>query len=485
MDNRANASLCEAVAVWFRAVVVAGSMDAQGSSEIVQRLGEHPLWEEVRQEVGALSPHDRRPDLYRGTILRSKGEATRGPAKLSNQRLLGTSGLAKAAHAASRGEGGLDPEEVAKEFAALVTGPAPTGEDWLLVDADLPEECSAQVGEWTLERVDSQRLAELRPEGVLGRFRPFALDSELLDGAAFLHRETARRPTGTFLPWPMLHGRPEVRFALPQGVLGLWACEPVHLEALYYREDGRQTVREFGSVPVEEQTNGEDFWERRMDGPYQVKPAELAAFTGFIGATGELMATAAAELTVAKKPADCKPTPRAQRLARAIEHLVQATHATYGGDYFLRGTLDELVTHYVIALEALLAGGDREGLTRRVTQRAAALHLTDEARTDVEDLVGRAYAARSLYAHGAPPPAKEKDRFPEIDLPRLRQLTYRVLLRWLVLWAPDEQGQPQLHQHQILDRSLISRQVARKQIEEPLRRFYAATPPADLPADVS
>jgi hypothetical protein len=34
------------------------------------------------------------------------------------------------------------------------------------------------------------------------------------------------------------------------------------------------------------------------------------------------------------------------------------------------------------------------------------------------------------------------------------------------------------------DRSLISRQVASKKVEEPLRRFYAATPPADLPADV-
>jgi hypothetical protein len=112
------------------------------------------------------------------------------------------------------------------------------------------------------------------------------------------------------------------------------------------------------------------------------------------------------------------------------------------------------------------------------------LHLTDEARTDAEALVGRAYAARSLYAHGVPPPAKDKDRFPDSDLPRLRQLAYRVLLRWLVLWAPDEKDQPQLHQHQILDRSLISRQVASKQIEESLRRFYAATPPAALPADV-
>ncbi|WP_405867780.1 hypothetical protein OG407_48490 [Streptomyces sp. NBC_01515] len=122
-------------------------------------------------------------------------------------------------------------------------------------------------------------------------------------------------------------------------------------------------------------------------------------------------------------------------------------------------------------------------MTRRVGQRAAALHLTDDARTDAEDLVRRAYAARSIYAHGASPPAKEKDRFPESDLPRLHQLTYRVLLRWLVLWAPDEKDQTQPHQHQLLDRSLISRQAASKKIEGPLRRFYAATPSADLPAD--
>ncbi|MEV8547630.1 hypothetical protein [Streptomyces sp. NPDC051572] len=207
-----------------------------------------------------------------------------------------------------------------------------------------------------------------------------------------------------------------------------------------------------------------------MDGPCRVEPAELVAFTIFTTASGQLMATAAAELTVARKPADCKPSPRAQRLARATEHLVQATHATYGGDYVLHGMLDELVTHYVIALEALLAGRESEGLTRRVGQRAAALHLTDEARTDAEDMDRRAYAERSIYAHGTPPPAREKDRFPESDLPRLRQLTYRVLLRWLVLWAPDAKDQPQPHQqHQLLDRSLISRQVAGKKIEEPLR----------------
>ncbi|MFC9537800.1 hypothetical protein ACFVFJ_43905 [Streptomyces sp. NPDC057717] len=47
-----------------------------------------------------------------------------------------------------------------------------------------------------------------------------------------------------------------------------------------------------------------------------------------------------------------------------------------------------------------------------------------------------------------------------------------------------DQPQPHQQQHQLLDRSLISRQVTSKKIEEPLRRFYAATPPADLPADV-
>ncbi|MEU5701565.1 hypothetical protein [Streptomyces aurantiacus] len=266
-----------------------------------------------------------------GMVQGGSGGSEGRPGLEPNRRLLETSGLARAAHATSCGEGGLDPDDVAKEFAALVTGPALRGEDWLLVDADLPEGCLAQVGEWTLERVSPQRLAELRPEGVLGRFRTFALDSDLLDGAAFLHRETAWRPTGTVLPWPVLHAHPQVHFAVPQGVLGLWACEPAHLDAIYYRENGRQTVREFGSVPVEEQSNdGVNFWERRVDGPYRVEPAELAAFTIFMAASGELMATAAAELAAAQKPADRKPSPRAQRLARATEHLVQATHGRTG-----------------------------------------------------------------------------------------------------------------------------------------------------------
>ncbi|MFF3371340.1 hypothetical protein ACFYXF_00085 [Streptomyces sp. NPDC002680] len=39
-------------------------------------------------------------------------------------------------------------------------------------------------------------------------------------------------------------------------------------------------------------------------------------------------------------------------------------------------------------------------------------------------------------------------------------------------------------ERQLLDRFLISRWVAGTKLEEPLRRFYAATPPADLPADV-
>ncbi|MBC3842057.1 hypothetical protein GXW82_23310 [Streptacidiphilus sp. 4-A2] len=462
MSQQRGARLGAAIGTWFTAVT-AGPIGHPNSSETLKHLAENPMWEEVRQEVASLASYERRPDLYQRAFTKRRGELIQRQPTLSNHWLLHTSGLAAAAQAASREEDGnrIGIEEVAAEFARFVTDPAPVCEDWLLLDAELPDDCRVPIGEWTLERVTQERLETLRPTGVLGQFRPFELGSEHLQGAAFLHRKTDRHPSRSFFRLPLMHARPHVQYADPQVVMALWSPEPVHLDAIYSREGSQQTVNLHGGVPVEEQSSdGETFWQQRTIGPFEVEDG--LAFSIFCDRVGMLMAAARNELTKGKKA-----TARAQRLGLAAEHLVQATHATYGNHTVMDGMVEELVTHYVIALEALLSDGDSGDLARKVIQRTAALHLSDASRVGVAELAGRAYRARSHYAHGSPPP--KDNPFGERDLVLLRKLTLQVMLRWLILWKSDETHGA------MLDQSLLSRQLHQLHVEKPLRDFYAAT----------
>lgn len=114
------------------------------------------------------------------------------------------------------------------------------------------------------------------------------------------------------------------------------------------------------------------------------------------------------------------------RLDRAIRHFVLGNAYSADDGTAETDTQEDVILRYVISLEALLSPDNRQEISRSVAQRTALLiagHGADAV--DVHDVVKEAYNARSRHVHGGEPAA--------IELPSLRDVTRKVLLRWLVM----------------------------------------------------
>jgi hypothetical protein len=136
---------------------------------------------------------------------------------------------------------------------------------------------------------------------------------------------------------------------------------------------------------------------------------------------------------------------------------------------------NEVILHYVVALEALLADEGNLDLSRKVSYRAATLFGTDDERERVARLVKTAYEVRSKYAHG-------DDLGRDVDLDELRQVARQVVLRWLVLATNRSDGKVSPEMGSIpreLDRASLSDAVRRELVLKPLRAFFQEHPPAD------
>jgi hypothetical protein len=241
------------------------------------------------------------------------------------------------------------------------------------------------------------------------------------------------------------------------------------MESLYAVQRGRAVRRLAGEVTTETQTyptaDGEEEVEIPQRGSFRVEAAELDQLAAFCAAITERIEAILADQT--SKPA----RKRARRLSRAAEHLVRAAHRTFGNDFVWDEEADEIVLHYVIAMEALLADEDHLDLSRKVAYRAASMWRSDGQRMAVGKIVKDAYGRRSKYAHG-----DDTGEISGPELTLLRSTAVQVLLRWLVLsHTPDLPLR--------LDESQLSDRVRRTAVTEPLAAFFAATPPAQLPQD--
>ncbi|WP_405681966.1 hypothetical protein [Streptomyces sp. NBC_00057] len=165
------------------------------------------------------------------------------------------------------------------------------------------------------------------------------------------------------------------------------------------------------------------------------------------------------------------------RLERAARHLLQAHQRTHSDYSVWEQEADELHLDYVIALEALMASPNddhAEGISERIRSRASALFSTPALRDRVEDMVQKAYSARSKYVHGdVLKDQEESERL--ADLRNLRLLVRQVVLRWLVLTPYDlEDLAPRLD-------AAADGTGREHAIDEPLRAFFSAIPPQDNP----
>jgi hypothetical protein len=156
---------------------------------------------------------------------------------------------------------------------------------------------------------------------------------------------------------------------------------------------------------------------------------------------------------------------RAARLRRVAEHFLTASEEAHGEGEVLSEFNADAVLHYVIALEAVLAGGDsdKSDLTRKVVQRAAILAGTDDqTRLKTADTVRAAYVARSAYAHGSEPK--------KIDLPSLRQVVRSCILARLILGDPTHSG---IALSDLADSALVDHSSLENAVRQPIRDFWS------------
>ncbi|MET8944203.1 hypothetical protein ABZX30_11600 [Streptomyces sp. NPDC004542] len=446
---------------WFADVTSGARQPVAPHTMTWLALSRVPAWASVRAAIAAAVHPDRRPDLY-----------TKGENRIPHDHvLLETTGLARAAHAAAAGLS-IFTDDLAEEFKRFCMAPMPVVEDWILLDGSFPPGTCIDVGNYTLQTFTGAELHKLQPIPSLDELlQPNPLPPRLLAGAAFLHRpDTEKKPDRTGLRFPLLHTRPETLFWKPLITLQLWCWDDVlRMEALYTVRRGREVHLSTGEattrIDVYQGPQGEQEEVESHDiGTYTVAPEDTGRLASFCEAVSSRIDAITSETT--KK----KPSKRSRRLSRAAQHLVRASHRTFGNDFVWEEEAEEVVLHYVIAMEALLSDEQNLDLSRKVAYRAASLWMTDSDRLAVQKIVKNAYEIRSKYAHG--------DDTGEINaktLSELRSVALQVLLRWLITTVPD------LPLH--LDASQLSEEVRRLVVLEPLQQFFVTTPPAVLPRD--
>lgn len=454
---------------------------------LITRLEEE--WEALSNAIVDAAPIGQHRDLY------GKQDGDWLP---THRTLLGASGLGAATRLIAQGAQ-VSEEEVADNFVAFCTAPAPTSEDWLLLNAEFPEGARIPLGRYTLQTFTPDELKSLHPMPATHDQLPGRLDLALLKDAPFLHIPNPdRRPTrGT--RWSGAKGpRPEARHWQALLPLILWDPELVRVERVFDVERGRRFDLRPNDVPTTYQAvvcgpveDDVEEIEVRETGTYHVSSSELRALQAFCTAiTAKIDALMAGTASAPRLPRR-----RARRLERAARHLLHAYQRTFS-DYGVweDEEADELHLDYVIALEALMSspndsrggGGtcpqcnhSTPGISENIRTRASALFLTDDRRRQAEEIMQRAYSARSTYVHGDV--IKDQEPGEKLqELHRLRLLTLEIILRWLALTPANSEDLAPL-----LDAAAMGGTDHNRIVREPLTAFLQASPPRTLPQDLT
>lgn len=352
---------------------------------------------------------------------------------------------------------------LAAELAGYLAGPTVPIWEYVIIDVNLTlEEPVPIVDGWELVTPSSEELAQLvgvpsAARHVVGR-RSFDLD--LYGGLAMLRRvhPDGKPHRGTIL---YLGLRPARALWQPLLALSLYHNPVVHLWAQYDVEPGRRIDVLFDRVYTEPWTpDGVTEIEVVRRGEYEVDAADESRFRRFFVHLAPMLNRAVAQ--------PVRPTrgsrERAARLRRVGEHFLAGGEEAHGEGEVLSEFNADAVLHYVIALEAVLAGGDSDKaeLTRKVVQRAAVLAgVDDRDRSLVAETVRAAYTARSAYAHGGEPD--------DIDLPSLRRVVRDCVLARLILGDPAADGASLAN---LTDAALLDHALLDEQVRRPVAAFW-------------
>ncbi len=353
---------------------------------------------------------------------------------------------------------------LAVELAGYLAGPMIPMWEYAIIDADVALGAPVPVvNGWELMTPTSGELSDLVgvPSAARHVTRRRSFRHDLYGGLAMLRRiDPDDRPTRGLVLF--LDVRPAHALWQPLLAMSLYQNPVVHLWARYAVEPGRRVDVLVDNVYTEPWIpDGETELERVRKGDYEVDATNEHRFRRFVEQlAGRIEAATTQEPT--KKSRE-----PAERLRRAAEHFLTAGEDAHGeGEIPFSELNADAVLHYVIALEAVLAGGgdDKTELTRKIAQRAAVLAgVDDQGRRAAEKTVRAAYGARSDYAHGSDPR--------DIDLPGLRRVVRDCILARLILGDPtrDDSTLGQLTDNALLDHALLAGQV-----RGPIDAFWAA-----------
>jgi hypothetical protein len=433
-----------------------------------EALATLPAWDDLSNAVTLAAPKPDHRDLY------GKFDGDWLP---KYHALLGASGLGDATRLIAMGAK-VPLEEVADNFVAFCTDPAPPVEEWLLLNAHFPGQSRVDLGRYTLQTFTAGELRRMQPMPAIHGRQPWALDLGMLTHAPFIHLvEPDREPARGALWFDFRGPRAEAQHWRALLPLILWSPELVRVDAVFDVERGRRFDLTASRVPTTIQIHQDhDGTEKETEvhdaGSFTVTPSDLEALQAFCAAVA---ARIDAVMDGISKDSRLL-SRRARRLERAARHLLRSYQRTYQDDGVWEQDVDEFHLDYVIALEALMASPiakNHDGITSKIRARSSALFLTPERREAVGKTVQKAYDARSRYVHGEvlkdPGEKKKLD-----DLRGLRLLVRDVILRWLVLTPADHRDLASL-----LDGAADGSDRERV-IDEPLRAFFAATPPKDV-----
>lgn len=430
----------------------AGELAVRQQRDLAEQLAELQSARAVNEISGRLA-------AAAGYLVRRDGEKAGRQLDPSNIRSCGLDSMLASAD--------LDLSQLptlADELARYLAGPPVNVWEYLFLDADVDIAEPVEVADgWQLEVVSSNDLSVLvGVPSTAAYVPPRRRFSEILDDVAVLRRESAEiRPTASgriFFP----HSYPYLPFWRPLLTLSLYRDEVVHPVARYVVEPGRQVERAFEDLPINIHVSEDgDEYEYFVSGSYSVERQESARFSAFL----RMIDSRISDLIAKERPK------QSDRFRRVAERFLMAGAEAFDQGYLFSEKRPNSVFHYVVALEALLAGtdGSQSDLARRVAQRAAILAGDDDTeRERIFEVVRNAYQVRSKYAHG--------DRLDNIDfIPELRSLVRRCILRRLILGDPisAKVGQSPLELHQLLDLSLLHHELLHSQVHLPIEKFRA------------
>ena len=354
---------------------------------------------------------------------------------------------------------------VAEDLAGYLAGPSVGIWDYAILDGNFTTDDPIPViDDWELVTPTSDDLRQLLPLPATADYqegRPFKPQD--YGSLTMLRRTLPELPHhGPLLRFDVFYSLAVDRRAhalwRPLLLLSLFENPVLQLWARYQVEPGRRIDKLFDDVDW-------DVW--TPDGVIDIEHPRTGDFGDYIDLPmlrrflSELSSRMPEDLSGQPNRTESKPN---ARLRRSAEHFLSASAHAHGEGEVLSELNAETVLHYVIALEGLLTGEEQPGeLTRKISQRAAVLAGEDDAqRLEIEETVRGAYASRSRYAHGAPPPQED------IDLPKLRQAVRRCLLARLVMGDPTPVG-PLL---KVADQALLSHEVLERRIRQSLDEFW-------------